>query len=135
MDLWSLLESIANFFLKGDTEAAQYQQYYLYIVYFYMKFLDLFQSLDFERGHTRVGHYSHFEKSSNIVQTESIWFIEDQAFSSSYDLASSPLPPLPLVRSNRRNNTGRLRKRDNLLKGGGGRGDERGANSYYGEKA
>ncbi len=48
------------------------------------------------------------------------WFTEDQAFSQSYDLA--PSPPHPPVSKLDRRHIGRLRKRDNLLTGEGGRG-------------
>ncbi len=48
------------------------------------------------------------------------WFIEDQAFSPSYYLPPPPHPP-PVSKLDRRQ-TGRLRKRDNLLIGEGGRG-------------
>jgi hypothetical protein len=45
------------------------------------------------------------------------WFIEDQAFSPSYDLAPppSPSPSLSPVRKLDRRHTGRLRKRENFL--------------------
>jgi hypothetical protein len=42
------------------------------------------------------------------------WYIENQAFSRSYDLAPPLSPPLPSVCFDRRH-TGRLRKRNNLL--------------------
>jgi hypothetical protein len=49
-------------------------------------------------------------------------FIEDQASSSSYDLAPSyPPPPSPVSKVDRRH-TGRLRKRNNLQTGEGLRG-------------
>ncbi len=50
-------------------------------------------------------------------------FIEDKAFLRLYDMApvSSPIPfPLSPVNKLDRRHTGRLRKRDNLLTGGGG---------------
>jgi hypothetical protein len=57
------------------------------------------------------------------IQTESIeLFIEGQAFSRSYDLVPHQSPPPSPVNKLGRRNTGRLRKKDNLLKGTGGRG-------------
>jgi hypothetical protein len=53
--------------------------------------------------------------------------IEDQAFSPSYDFAPSPFPstPSPPVNKLDQRNTGRLRKKDNLLMGEGeGVGEE-----------
>ncbi len=61
------------------------------------------------------------------------WFIEDQAFSPSYDLAPPPLsPPSPVGKLGRRH-TGRLKKRYNFLtrEGGGGFGPSQ---TYDGEK-
>ncbi len=54
------------------------------------------------------------------------WFIEGQTFSRSFYFAPRPPPPppphsFPISNLDRRH-TGRLRKRDNLLKGEGGRG-------------
>ncbi len=50
------------------------------------------------------------------------WFTEDQAFSPSYDVAPRPPPsPSPVSNIDRRH-TGRLRMRDKLLTGEGGRG-------------
>jgi hypothetical protein len=46
-------------------------------------------------------------------------FIEDQAFSPSYDSDPPQPPPLSPVSKLDKRNTGRLRKRDNSLKGGG----------------
>ncbi len=58
-----------------------------------------------------------------------IYTVEDQAFSRSYDLAPHP-PPLPLLPSGSSAGdiTGRLRKRDNLLSGEGGKGMNEGSN-------
>ncbi len=72
MDLWSLLESIANFFLKGDTEEAQYHAAVLFLhsIFSHEIILDLVQSLVFERERTRGGHYTkkvHFQKKFNIL--------------------------------------------------------------------
>ncbi len=68
---------------------------------------------------------SFFSLTPRTFWTESMeWFIEDQAFSSSYGLAPPP-PPSPIVRKLDRRHTGRLRKRDNVLMGEGGRGWER----------
>ncbi len=51
-----------------------------------------------------------------------VWFIEGQPFSRSYDwLLAHPLPPSPVSKLDRRH-IGNLRKRDNLLTGGGGGG-------------
>ncbi len=63
------------------------------------------------------------------------WFIEDQTFSSSYDLAPNPLlPTFSSVRTLDGRHIGRLRKIDNLLTEEGVGGGE-GAKSYDGEKA
>ncbi len=44
------------------------------------------------------------------------WFIEDKAFSPSYDLAPPPPPPLrPAISKLDWPHTGRLRKKDNLM--------------------
>ncbi len=69
------------------------------------------------------------------LEEESIeWFIENQPFSPSYDLAPSLLLLLFPVSKPDRRHTGRLRYRDNLLTGEGewGRG---GAKSYDSKKA
>ncbi len=62
--------------------------------------------------------------SADVTIKKSIkWFIKDQAFSLSYDLAPPPSPrPLPSVSSTSYTHAGRLRKRDNLLTREGGRG-------------
>jgi len=69
------------------------------------------------------GHSYDDLKRRCLLKNREHW-IEDQAFSSSYDLASLPLPPSRPYRLDRRH-TGRLRKRDNNLlpagMGGGGR--------------
>jgi hypothetical protein len=62
-----------------------------------------------------------------VSPKESQWFIEDQAFSQSLDLAHRPppIPPPSPVRKLDRRLTGRLRKRDNSMTtegGGGGNG-------------
>ncbi len=58
-----------------------------------------------------------------LQYTESIdWIKEDQAFSPSYDSAPQPtltLSPSPLSSKLDRRHTGRLRKRDNMLRGEG----------------
>ncbi len=66
------------------------------------------------------------------VQAGSIeWFLEDQAFSPSYDLAPPP-PPFPVSKLDRQH-TGILRNKDIFLTGvGRGRG---GAMAFEGEKA
>ncbi len=72
----------------------------------------------------------------HCVKSEtSLWIIEDQVFSLSYNLAPSPSPTSPVSKLNMRQ-TGRLRKLDNLLMGeGGGAGEGEGARSYDDEKA
>ncbi len=53
-----------------------------------------------------------------ISESVEWWFVEDQAFSRSYDLTPyTPCPPL--VSKLDRRYTGRLRKSDNLMTGGG----------------
>jgi hypothetical protein len=66
----------------------------------------------------------------NPASRDTELFIEDQAFSPSYDLAP---PPHPLISKLVRRHTGRLGKRDNMLtgRGRGGGGDE----SNHGEPA
>ncbi len=49
-------------------------------------------------------------------------FIEGQAFPRSYDLAPRPAPPTSLVTKLDQRHTGRLRKKDKFLTGGGGSG-------------
>jgi hypothetical protein len=61
-------------------------------------------------------------------------FIEDQAFSGSYDLAPYPPPPPPISKFDRLH-TGRLINRVNLLPGKGGRRGREGAESYNCKKA
>ncbi len=101
----------------------------------------------FESGFTRVRvqrFQINFPKKGE-EKTESIeWFIEDQTFMSPYDLPPpTPNSPLsPISKLNRRH-TGRLRKRDNLLTGGGsGRRDSEKAlssiksfNTLWGERS
>jgi hypothetical protein len=50
------------------------------------------------------------------------WFIEEQAYSPSYDLAAHPPPPTSPVSKLDGRYTGRLRKEDNLMTGKRGRG-------------
>jgi len=78
-----------------------------------------------------------FRKTKIPYQEAIERFIEAEAFLRSFDSAPRPPlppPPLPVSKLDRRH-TRRLRKRDDLLTGEGGRGGRRGAESYDRKKA